>query len=57
MKADKMRILLVDDDRNIRTTLVVTLKGGMHQVTPAASVEEASEKLRNETFDLLLTDY
>jgi DNA-binding NtrC family response regulator len=54
---DKMRILLVDDDRNIRTTLTVTLKGWLHDVTAASGVEEAAEKLKTETFDLMLTDY
>jgi DNA-binding NtrC family response regulator len=54
---DKLKILLVDDDRNIRTTLGVTLQGWQHDVTTSGSAGDALEKLRNDTFDLLLTDY
>lgn len=53
----KMKILLVDDDRNIRTTLTVTLQGWMQEVTAVASAPEALDKLKSESFDLLLTDY
>ncbi|MGZ3651956.1 MAG: sigma-54-dependent transcriptional regulator [Bdellovibrionota bacterium] len=54
---EKMKILLVDDDRNIRTTLTVTLQGWMHQVSAAGSAAEAIEKLKSESYDLMLTDY
>ena len=52
-----MKILLVDDDRNIRRTLSVTLKTWGHDVTDAASAEEAFRLLRAEHFDFLLTDF
>ena len=52
-----MKILLVDDDKNIRSTLMVTLQGWQHQVMGASSVEEATSKLKNEVYDLLLTDF
>ncbi len=54
---DKMKILLVDDERNIRTTLAVTLKGWMHNVVAVSTAEEAIDKLKTESFDLLLTDF
>jgi DNA-binding NtrC family response regulator len=52
-----MRILLVDDDKNIRQTLLVTLRNGGHEVTAASSVEEALRALRAERFDFMLTDF
>ncbi|MGZ3711000.1 MAG: sigma-54-dependent transcriptional regulator [Bdellovibrionota bacterium] len=54
---EKMKILLVDDDKNIRSTLLVTLQGWLHHVVTASSVEEAAGKLKNDTYDLLLTDF
>lgn len=55
--AEKMKILLVDDDRNIRTTLTVTLQGWQHRVTAVGTAGDALEKLQSDTFDLLLTDF
>jgi DNA-binding NtrC family response regulator len=57
MPADKLKILLVDDDRNIRTTLLVTLQGWQHQVTAVGTAGDALEKLKSESFDVLLTDF
>jgi len=53
----KLRILLVDDENNIRMTLNVSLADMGHHVVVAASLKEAAEALRSETFDLVLTDF
>lgn len=53
----KLRILLVDDERNIRMTLQVTLADMGHHVIAAASLKEAADALKSETFDLVLTDF
>ncbi|MGD0283613.1 MAG: sigma-54 dependent transcriptional regulator, partial [Dissulfurispiraceae bacterium] len=55
--ADKLRILLVDDDNNIRMTLYVSLSDMGHHVVAAASLNEAVGALRAEIFDLVLTDF
>src|SRR4051812_27625736 len=52
-----LQILIVDDEKNIRTTLSVTIKGLGHAVTIAASTKEALEKLQAQSFDLILTDF
>ena len=53
----RLRILLVDDENNIRLTLNVSLTDMGHHVVAAASLKEAAEALRAETFDLVLTDF
>ena len=53
----KLRILLVDDENNIRMTLHVSLTDMGHHAVAAASLKEAAEALRAETFDLVLTDF
>lgn len=50
------RILLVDDDNLVRTTLANFLAHDGHQVTEAANGLEAKRLLTAETFDLVLTD-
>jgi two-component system response regulator PilR (NtrC family) len=50
------RILLVDDERSILTTLTAILQKNGFQVMSAASAQEAKEKLRREKFDLVITD-
>lgn len=52
-----LKILLVDDDRNIRQTLMVTLKGWGHDVIPAGTSEEAIKALKSDRFDFMLTDF
>lgn len=52
-----MKILLVDDDRNIRQTLNLSLKASHHNVTATASGEDALRLLKGEDFDFVLTDY
>src|SRR4051812_26460417 len=50
------RILVVDDDPQIRRVMRVTLTGQGYVVDDAKSGEEALEKLRDERFDLVLLD-
>jgi DNA-binding NtrC family response regulator len=49
------RILLVEDERVIRSEIKRILKRDGHEVTDVASVPEAQEE-RPETFDLIITD-
>lgn len=53
----KLRILLVDDENNIRRTLHVSLTDMGHHVVAAASMKDAAEALKVEFFDLVLTDF
>ena len=50
------RILVVDDDPQIRRVMRVTLTGQGYEVDDAKSGEIALEKLRGERFDLVLLD-
>jgi two-component system KDP operon response regulator KdpE len=50
------RILIVDDDPQIRRVLKVTLTGQGYEVDDANSGESALEKVRDRRFDLLLLD-
>jgi two-component system KDP operon response regulator KdpE len=50
------RILVVDDDPQIRRVMRVTLTGQGYEVDDARSGEDALEKLRDERFDLVLLD-
>lgn len=50
------RILFVDDEAGIRTTLAVILKQHGFDVTTAATVPEALEHLNHATFEVLLSD-
>ena len=52
-----MKILLVDDERNIRQTLTVTLKSWGHDVVAAGTPEEAIKAFKAEHFDFMLTDF
>ena len=51
-----MRVLVVDDERNIRKTLVVCLQGLGCAVTEAAASEAALEALGRSAFDLAFVD-
>ena len=53
----RLQVLLVDDDKNIRQTLLVSLKGLDCDVTAATSVEDAIVTLKSRSFDFILTDY
>jgi two-component system KDP operon response regulator KdpE len=50
------RILVVDDDPQIRRVMRVTLTGHGYEVDDVKSGETALEKLRDERFDLILLD-
>jgi len=50
------RILVVDDDPQIRRVMRVTLTGQGYEVDDARSGEDALEKLREQRFDLVLLD-
>jgi two-component system KDP operon response regulator KdpE len=50
------RILVVDDDPQIRRVMRVTLTGHGYEVDDAKDGEAALEKLRDERFDLVLLD-
>ncbi|HEU5061405.1 MAG TPA: sigma-54 dependent transcriptional regulator [Kofleriaceae bacterium] len=50
------RILVVDDEAGIREFLADALEMAGHEVTPAASAEEAARALDRRSFDLVFTD-
>jgi two-component system KDP operon response regulator KdpE len=50
------RILVVDDDPQIRRVMRVTLTGQGYEVDDARTGESALEKLRDQRFDLVLLD-
>ena len=50
------RILVVDDDPQIRRAMKATLTARGYQVSDARTGEEALDKLRSEAFDLVLLD-
>jgi two-component system response regulator HydG len=50
------KLLVVDDQRNMRTTLAMMLRGAGHDVDEAENGEVAVERLTTEVYDLVLTD-
>jgi len=52
----RARILVVDDDNEVRAVTSDTIKEIGYQVVAVASAEDAVAKLTNERFDLLITD-
>jgi two-component system response regulator FlrC len=50
------RILVVDDEDGLRAYLVEALAGAGHEVTAAASVDEALARLASQAFHVVLTD-
>ena len=50
------KILVVDDQRNMRTALAMMLRGAGHDVEEATDGDEACEKVVSEVYDLVLTD-
>ena len=50
------RLLLVDDDENLREILVMTLENGGFEVKAAVNVTEALKLINSEPFDVLLSD-
>ena len=53
---DKNRVLLVDDDAELRTVYQAGLEHHGFEVVPAATVNEALKLIATQTFDALLTD-
>lgn len=51
------RILLVDDEPNIRRILAFNLRRDQHQTVEAGGVEEAQRMLANNDFDAVITDH
>lgn len=52
-----LKVLLVDDEKNIRNTLAISLKGLACDVQSANSAEEALRAAKLQAFDLVLTDF
>ncbi|MEY4511400.1 MAG: hypothetical protein RLZZ450_3522 [Pseudomonadota bacterium] len=50
------KLLVVDDQRNMRTTLAMMLRGASHDVDEAENGEAAVERLASDVYDLVLTD-
>jgi DNA-binding response OmpR family regulator len=58
MKSNNPRqILIVEDDPAILEILTLFLRYEGHEVTCAAGVSEALDRLRHNTFDLVIVDY
>jgi DNA-binding response OmpR family regulator len=51
------RILCIDDEPHVVTLKCAILEAAGHNVTPATSAHEAIEKLRNNTYDAVVTDW
>jgi DNA-binding NtrC family response regulator len=51
------KILIIDDESNLRKTLVTILRGRGYSTSEAANGGEALELFRNETPDLVFTDW
>ena len=54
---DGESILLVEDDNDIRDLLTTLLQLSGFQTTACSTAEAALEELREQTFDMVLTDY
>jgi two-component system response regulator HydG len=50
------KLLVVDDQRNMRTTLAMMLRGASYDVDEAENGEAAVDRLSAEVYDLVLTD-
>jgi two-component system, NtrC family, response regulator GlrR len=51
------RILCIDDEPHVVTLKSAILEAAGHTVTTATSAQEAIEKLRNNTYDAVVTDW
>ncbi len=49
-------VLLVDDEKSVRSTLSVFLQKSGYKVAEAANGEDATEKLKQRSYDLVITD-
>lgn len=56
MTTNNQRVLVVDDEKNIRLTLSHTLEMAGYQVQTAVNGEDALQRLEGDSFDLILLD-
>lgn len=56
MFQESIKILVVDDDSSIRNMLSIVLKKNGYNVVCSETSEAALKKLKNETFDMIITD-
>ncbi|MCP5107994.1 MAG: sigma-54-dependent Fis family transcriptional regulator [bacterium] len=56
MLHERLKILIIDDDPSIRNMLAIVLKKSGYEVTSTESGKSALERLRKETFDLVISD-
>ena len=56
MESKKNRILVVDDEEELRKAIVEILTLDGFEVDQAGSAEEAAEKLSQTAYDVLITD-
>ena len=56
MKSDMAKIILAEDDEDMRRFLVKALEKAGHHVTSFGEGASAFEEIKQTTFDLLLTD-
>jgi two-component system NtrC family sensor kinase len=54
--ASRRKVLIVDDEAEIRETLAEILTGAQHRVATASSGREALERMATEHYDVILTD-
>jgi len=54
---EKRRILLVEDEPSVRNAMRMLFKIEGYDVVPVATADEALAQLRNDAFDLMVTDY
>ena len=50
-------ILIADDEEAVRGAIAMLLEIDGHTVTEAGNGEEAMERFKNDTFDLVITDF
>jgi DNA-binding response OmpR family regulator len=54
---DRPRLLVIEDDADVRLFMVLALRQEGYEVHSAADAREALRLLREDSFDLVLTDY
>ena len=54
--SDKTQIMIVDDEENILNLMKLALHSMGHKVTVCSDAENAIEKIKKETYDLVITD-
>jgi DNA-binding response OmpR family regulator len=56
MPDNKMKLLIVDDEKNIRLTLTQTLESAEMEIDSAVNGEEALQKMESQDFRIILLD-